>query len=417
MSEVTDKYKASHPQMTGPGFERLHVCHHGPGECQGNLIQSCAMKMLPTEQSVDLVLCMAAAMRPFPNKGDFKAVQAARDCFESLGIDATNISDCALGPLGNRLLTEMGHRQNVMVPRSRATSSDMAWDRLGFNGEAPRHHGPVVMIDGQYLEENDDLWQTVCNKVSVAPASCVERVKSVASAMSGGSAKLNMWVGFQSKCPECSAFLNETFAPLWYSAGIRAKLNVELNCYGNTRELPMSEVTEAYKAKRPQLTGPGFERLHVCHHGPGECQGNLIQSCAFKLLSTEQSVELVLCMAAIMHTFPRQGDFKATKAARHCLEEQSIDPTEISDCALSPLGNRLFTEMGRRQQMALPRAPASKNDTAWDRPGFRGEAPENHGPVVLVNGLYVEDNDRLMEVVCDSLGDEKPASCLNIMRK
>jgi hypothetical protein len=230
-----------------------------------------------------------------------------------------------------------------------------------------------------------------------------------------GGATVKVWVGYQSKCPECSSFLNGTLAPVVAMSDIRAKLDLVLNVYGNTREYPIEDVTEEDIATHTTLkmsAEAGFEKLHQCHHGPGECAGNLIQACAQNILPKDEFVDLVLCMAAAMRAHQGPEDYKLVEAARQCFKSLGIaHKAEVFHCATSPHGNELLTEMGKKQALMFERKPPAATDADWDRPGVSGEAPMDHGPAVFINNEYLADNSRLLETVCAKLVPDKPKSC------
>lgn len=231
--------------------------------------------------------------------------------------------------------------------------------------------------------------------------------------------KVKVWVGYQAKCPECTAFLNGSLSPVWQMIDVREKISLELNVYGNTREYPIEEVSQEYIANHtsfPISREAGFKKLHVCHHGPGECLANFISVCAHNMLPNGEFVDLVLCMAAAMRGHHDPEDFKSVPAARHCFKSLGIEDKrkQIFKCATHPTGGQLLTEMGARQGEMFERKPATppKCDSDWDRPGVRGEAQQHHGPAVFVNGVYLADNTLLLETICSHLEQGKPASCL-----
>lgn len=115
-------------------------CQHGPAECEGNMVQACALKLLPQEKQVDFVRCMLTQRRP---------QTSGPVCAESLSLSYAPVQSCVSGSTGPQYLMEMGQKTEALKPK------------LTFV--------PWIVVNGQYNEETqnaalDDLKSVVCSK-------------------------------------------------------------------------------------------------------------------------------------------------------------------------------------------------------------------------------------------------------------
>ena len=53
---------------------------------------------------------------------------------------------------------------------------------------------------------------------------------------------------YETRCPDCVEFINQTLRPLWNNKDIRPHLNITMNPYGNAMSIPVAKVSEGYKA-------------------------------------------------------------------------------------------------------------------------------------------------------------------------
>jgi len=98
--------KATTQKLDGGQYK--FECQHGPIECLGNKFHSCAVKGLPTSQSLPYVVCMI--------ENNNKPEHMAESCALKSGISFTNIKNCAESREGDTLLSLMGEMTHALSP-------------------------------------------------------------------------------------------------------------------------------------------------------------------------------------------------------------------------------------------------------------------------------------------------------------
>jgi len=176
---------------------------------------------------------------------------------------------------------------------------------------------------------------------------------------------------YETMCPGCRAFTSEQICPALDKMG--EYFGVDFVPYGNA-------VTQ-----RDNKTGEISIR---CQHGPDECIGNRIQSCALKHLSYEISTKFICCMESSKEKFDPVGS--------DCASKLGIDVRVLKNCADGQEGNRLHYLNGVKTAMLKPK--------------------HTFVPWPLFNGKYnKEDQDKafddLISVICKYLDDPKPRQC------
>lgn len=187
---------------------------------------------------------------------------------------------------------------------------------------------------------------------------------------------------YETRCPDCVEFINQTLRPLWNNKDIRPHLNITMNPYGNAMSIPVAKVSEGYKFWHPNTTSEGWEFVHICQHGTDECLGNLIQACAISMAKKEQFMEMVFCMAD-------KPDWSIEKASYDCMNQTKIDQNAVKECVNTPQGNKMFADLGR-----LTQAVPGRQGTPW----------------VLIEGQNLANTTDLMRSVCGHVGNS-PSSC------
>lgn len=153
------------------------------------------------------------------------------------------------------------------------------------------------------------------------------------------SAKVNVDIYFETRCPGCLMFLNQTLEPLYRTKGMSDLLNITLYTYGNTMTLPTANISEGYKFFHPETTGTGYDYVNVCQHGSDECLGDLVQVCAQEFSEKEKHLDLVFCMAATTI-----GGYGVENSAYQCMIKAGIDKDKVRECVGSAQGNQLMAK-------------------------------------------------------------------------
>jgi interferon gamma-inducible protein 30 len=193
--------------------------------------------------------------------------------------------------------------------------------------------------------------------------------------------KLKIELYYESRCPDCVLFINNTLGPLWRNEELNAHIDLVMNPYGNAMTVPMSQISEGYKYWHPERAH-GWDYVHICQHGGEECFGNTIQACAISKLPQEKHMELILCMESL-------PDWGLEKSSYECMEKFSIDKDKIKECAKGAEGNKLLGEFGH------------KTNQVPDRGGT---------PWLMINNVHLENPSNLLKAVCAHVGPG-PESC------
>jgi len=116
-------------------------CQHGPDECSGNRMHSCALKHLPEASRAAFINCSMSASYP-PNAG--------KSCSELLGLNFADVEQCSGSSEGNGLLAVNGNRTHSLDPTL--------------------YYVPWIMFDGVWSADDmydaqQDLLEILCRKL------------------------------------------------------------------------------------------------------------------------------------------------------------------------------------------------------------------------------------------------------------
>mmetsp|Transcript_117678 Transcript_117678/g.313056 ORF Transcript_117678/g.313056 Transcript_117678/m.313056 type:complete len:266 (-) Transcript_117678:124-921(-) len=199
-----------------------------------------------------------------------------------------------------------------------------------------------------------------------------------------GGVKLELF--YESMCPYCHKFFNETLKTLWEDKEMRSLVDLQLHPAGNLQAIDASTVSKGYFYWHPSKKTDKY--IYICQHGESECLGNLIHMCAQKVLTPEKYMPFLFCMAAQPESVPEKSSYA-------CMQELSIEPVPIRDCVFSPTANEEMFE--------IVQADANLKQK------------REYVPWVVINGKHLEIKDgkaELREAICSALGEKAPASCL-----
>ncbi|XP_063600328.1 gamma-interferon-inducible lysosomal thiol reductase-like [Penaeus indicus] len=183
-----------------------------------------------------------------------------------------------------------------------------------------------------------------------------------------GANPVTVSVYYESLCPDSQRFVVTQLYPVWLD--LKEIMLLDVNSYGKCKDSPAGD-------------GYSFE----CQHGPDECEGNMMLTCAKKYSSEEQYMSFANCTMA---------DLVGIAAGAKCAEVSGVNYTRVEDCFNSVEGQLLQHEVGVKQAELDP--------------------PLNYVPWILINDVFTEEqldaaqND-LRKVVCDAYGDGKPEKC------
>lgn len=175
---------------------------------------------------------------------------------------------------------------------------------------------------------------------------------------------------YESLCPFCRAFINDTLVPL-HQGPVGKLMDVELVPYGNVIEV---------------------QGKQMCQHGPEECELNTLEACALDEAEPRDAFAFVACIERNALAFEEEIQACAADAG---IEELA---DSIQKCAEGAKGKKLFEKMGKKTQALRP--------------------PHQYVPWVTVNDVPLEgDYDNLKTFVCAAYtAGPKPDACFDTER-
>ncbi|XP_077557813.1 gamma-interferon-inducible lysosomal thiol reductase-like [Haemaphysalis longicornis] len=137
-ANLVERFELGHRREEQPGYH--YSCQHGPEECFGNVVQSCAAHIFnDTILSLAFITCMSLAQRP---------QEAGEECARGIARNWDAIQRCAHGGKGLRLQDQMSERT--------------------WNLDPPHHYVPWIVVNGEHTDDiqamaQTDLLQVVCD--------------------------------------------------------------------------------------------------------------------------------------------------------------------------------------------------------------------------------------------------------------
>ena len=198
---------------------------------------------------------------------------------------------------------------------------------------------------------------------------------SFALSLPSDAPKVAVALYFESLCPDCQLFIRQQLYPTYLKVG--EIFNLTLVPYGNAEE------------KRK-----GDKWVFECQHGPKECQGNLIETCAIALLKNiSVSFPFIHCYEG---NTERSRDPQPAAIAQKCAKSLGIDYAPIEECVSGPQGNELEHQMALKTDALKPQ--------------------HQYVPWVTINGKHTEklQNEaerNLLALVCEFYTGTKPSAC------
>lgn len=180
---------------------------------------------------------------------------------------------------------------------------------------------------------------------------------------------VNVTLYFEVLCGGCRQWILNTGYPVFEKLLGTGVLSLELVPYGNAHVM--------------------IDGTVQCQHGPAECYGNTIESCAIHCLKDAKVwFPFVRCMES-MHVF-------TDAAAEGCANTLKIDYKPIRECVNGPEGKALIQKNKARTDALVPR--------------------HNYVPWLTMNGVHNDDVQdgltfNMLKYVCDAYKGTKPAAC------
>lgn len=185
------------------------------------------------------------------------------------------------------------------------------------------------------------------------------------------AAPIDVTLYYESLCPDCKNFISTQLWRAWNL--IPSIMKLTLVPFGNAEE--------------KQEFGKWKFR---CQHGPEECVGNVIETCAINITKD------INIYFPFIHCMENSTSEKPEKSAEKCSQHFKVDYDAISKCAKGDMGNELEHQMALKTNALNPQ--------------------HKYVPWVTINGVHTEDmekkvEDDLVKFLCDMYKGEKPAAC------
>ncbi|KAH9366261.1 hypothetical protein HPB48_008319 [Haemaphysalis longicornis] len=194
---------------------------------------------------------------------------------------------------------------------------------------------------------------------------------------------------YESLCPYSIAFITEQLWPTFVRVGYLMDVQLVPNMVGDGS----ANLVERFALGHRREEEPGYH--YSCQHGPEECFGNVVQSCAAHIFNdTILSLAFVTCMSLAQ---------RPQEAGEECARGIARNWNAIQRCAHGGTGLRLQDQMSER---------------TWNL-----DPPHHYVPWIVVNGEHTDDiqamaQTDLLRVVCDATPDgRKPPPCFEDMER
>lgn len=212
------------------------------------------------------------------------------------------------------------------------------------------------------------LW---CSSEHIARTCLVEeQCRSTVWSKQTAAPKVNLTLYYETLCPDCKNFIHNQLWPTFLR--VAEIFNLELIPYGNAGERMV-----------------GNKWVFTCQHGPVECLGNLIQTCALDIIGNVTSaLPFIECM--------EKSEDRPDVSGPVCAKRYAVDYKAVLDCTKSPLGNELQHQMAVKTEKLNP--------------------PHTYVPWITLNGVHTEDMEQeadtnLLKLICDNYMGVKPKGC------
>jgi len=205
----------------------------------------------------------------------------------------------------------------------------------------------------------------------------LNQVDSNGNWISADAPLVNMELYYESLCPDCKEFITKQLYPTVLKVG--SIMNVTIIPYGNAQEKPA-----------------GDQWVFTCQHGPKECKGNIIHTCALNLNAAKQDQKLRVSMKLLTFVFCMEKSEDPVQAGPMCASKMGLDWNAISQCTVSDQGNKWQHMMALQTEALNP--------------------PHTWVPWIVLNGVHndqiqAEATADLIQLICDTYQGTRPTNC------
>ncbi|XP_074038762.1 GILT-like protein 1 [Leptinotarsa decemlineata] len=136
-------------------------------------------------------------------------------------------------------------------------------------------------------------------------------------------------VYYETLCPASELFFTEQLNPNYDE--LKSIMNLELIPFG-----------------KANITEKDGKLSFTCQHGPDECYGNKVHSCALDLAQGEQGIRFAMCS---MESY----DATADQFLKKCAADNNISWDEIQNCLKSGKADELLAANGKKTYSLKPK--------------------------------------------------------------
>jgi len=185
------------------------------------------------------------------------------------------------------------------------------------------------------------------------------------------AAPVNVTLYYESLCPSCKQILLNQIWPSFEKLQGTGILNVKLVPYGNAQQ-------RLY----------GNQWVFYCQHGPTECTGNILESCAmYHYPKQEQHLPFIHCLEYY-------GPYSTN--AQYCASLAKLNYNAIYTCSVGEEGNKIEHQMGVETEALNP--------------------PHQYVPWFTMNGYHSQTiqnqlSSNFLNYVCQTYTGTKPKGC------
>lgn len=181
---------------------------------------------------------------------------------------------------------------------------------------------------------------------------------------------VNVSFYYESLCPGCRGVWASQVTPTFHALAESGIVNFEFVPYGNAQEQPY-----------------GSSWYFTCQHGPNECYGNLVETCAIHHYpDPKQHIPFLSCLE----------QYGPSTYGSYCASVVKINYEPIQTCANGDEGKQLEHQMALKTEQLSP--------------------PHQYVPWLTLNGQHTNEiqnglSSAMLETVCNAYTGTKPDGC------